>query len=46
LEQKQAESIDGIPLEPGAYLYVSDPDVTEILIMGVAQAGSGVLLLD
>jgi len=46
LEQIQAESIGWLPLEPGAYLHVSDPNATEILIVGVAQAGPAVLLLD
>ena len=46
LEQIQAESIGWMPLELGAYLHVSDPDATEILIVGVAQAGPAVLLLD
>jgi len=46
LEEIQAESIGWIPLEPGAYLHVSDPDATEIVIVGVPQAGAAVLLLD
>ena len=46
LEQIQAESIGWMPLEPGAYLHVSDPDATEIVIVGVPQAGAAVLLLD
>ena len=46
LEEIEAESIGWIPLEPGAYLHVSDPDATEILIVGVPQAGAAVLLLD
>jgi len=45
LKQVEAESVGRIPLEPGAYLHVSDPDATEILIVGVAQAGAAVLLL-
>ena len=46
LEQNQAESIGWVPLESGAYSLVSDPDATEIMIVGVAQAGPAVLLLD
>jgi len=45
LEEIEAESIGWIPLEPGAYLHVSDPDATEILIVGVPQGGAAVLLL-
>ena len=46
LEEIEAESLGWIPLEPGAYLHVSDPDATEILIVGVPQGGAAVLLLD
>ena len=46
LEEIEAESIGWIPLEPGAYLHVSDPDATEIVIVGVPQAGAAVLLLN
>jgi len=46
LDEIEAESIGWIPLEPGAYLHVSDPDATEILIVGVPQGGAAVLLLD
>ena len=46
LEEIEAESLGWIPLEPGAYLHVSNPDATEILIVGVPQAGTAVLLLD
>jgi hypothetical protein len=46
LEEIEAESIGWIPLEPGAYLHVSDPNATEIVIVGVPQAGAAVLLLD
>jgi hypothetical protein len=46
LEEIEGESIGWIPLEPGAYLHVSDPDATEIVIVGVPQAGAAVLLLD
>ena len=46
LDEIEAESIGWIPLEPGAYLHVSDPDATVIVIVGVPQAGAAVLLLD
>ena len=46
LDEIEAESIGWIPLEPGAYLHMSDPDGTEIVIVGVPQAGAAVLLLD
>ena len=46
LDEIEAESIGWIPLEPGAYLHVSDPDATEILIVGVPQGGAAVLLLE
>jgi hypothetical protein len=46
LDEVEVESIGWIPLEPGAYLHVSDSDATEIVIVGVPQAGAAVLLLD
>ena len=46
LDEIEAESIGWIPLEPGAYLHVSDPNATEIVIVGVPQTGAAVLLLD
>jgi len=46
LEENEAESIGSIPLEPGAYPHVSDPNATEVVIVGVRQAGAAVLLLD
>jgi hypothetical protein len=46
LDEIEAESIGWMPLEPGAYLHVSDPNATEIVIVGVPQAGAAVLLLD
>jgi hypothetical protein len=46
LDEIEAESIGWTPLEPGAYLHVSDPNATEIVIVGVPQAGAAVLLLD
>ena len=46
LDEIEAESIGWIPLEPGAYLHGSDPNATEIVIVGVPQTGAAVLLLD
>ena len=45
LAQIQAESIGWIPLEEGVYLHVSDENATEVLVVGVAQAGDAVLLV-
>ena len=45
LAQIQAESIGWIPLEEGAYLHVSDENATEVLVVGVPQAGAAVLLV-
>jgi hypothetical protein len=33
----QAESIGWMPLEEGVYLHVSDENVTEVLIVGLAR---------
>lgn len=38
------ESIGWVPLGSGAYLHVSDENATEVLVVGVSQAG-GVMLL-
>jgi hypothetical protein len=46
LDEIEAESIGWLMLEPGAYLHVSDPEATEIVIVGVPQAGAAVLLLE
>ena len=43
--QIQAESIGWIPLEEGVYLHVSDENATEVLVVGVPQAGAAVLLV-
>jgi hypothetical protein len=40
----QAESIGWLPLAQGAYLHVSDENATEMLVVGVPQAGAAVLL--
>ena len=41
----EAESIGWTPLEEGAYLHVSDDNATEVLVVGVPQAGAAVLLV-
>ena len=41
----EAESIGWMPLEPGVYLHVSDENATEVLVVGVPQAGAAVLLV-
>ena len=41
----EAESIGWQPLEPGAYLHVRDENATEVLVVGVPQAGDAVLLV-
>ena len=45
LAQIQAESIGWIPLEEGVYLHISDENATEVLVVGVPQAGAAVLLV-
>ena len=45
LAQIQAESIGWIALEEGVYLHVSDENATEVLVVGVPQAGAAVLLV-
>ena len=45
LAQIQVESIGWIPLEEGVYLHVSDEIATEVLVVGLPQAGTAVLLL-
>ena len=45
LAQIQVESIGWIPLEQGVYLHVSNENATEVLVVGVPQAGVAVLLL-
>lgn len=41
----EAESLGWLPLEPGAYLHVSDENATEVLVVGMPQAGAAVLLV-
>lgn len=45
LAEIEAESIGWLLLEPGAYLHVSDANATEVLVVGVLQAGDAVLLV-
>ena len=45
LAQIQAVSIGWIPLEEGVYLQVSEENATEVLVVGVPQAGVAVLLV-
>ena len=45
LTEIEAESIGWVPLEAGAYLHVSDENATEVLVVGVPQAGDAVLLV-
>ena len=45
LAQIEAESIGWIPLGEGAYLHVDDENATEVLVVGVPQAGAAVLLM-
>ena len=45
LAQIQAECIGWIPLEEGVYLHVSDENATEVLVLGLPQAGAAVLLV-
>ena len=45
LAEIEAESIGWIPLEDGAYLHVSDLNVTEEIVVGVPQVRDAVLLV-
>ena len=45
LAELEAEGLGWQPLEPGAYLHVSDPNATEVLVVGLPQAGAAVLLV-
>jgi hypothetical protein len=38
LDEIEAESMGWSPLEDGVYLYVSDANVAEVLVVGVARA--------
>jgi hypothetical protein len=41
----EAEGLGWQPLEPGVYLHISDANATEVLVVGVPQAGAAVLLV-
>lgn len=45
LAEIEAESLGWRPLEQGVYLHVSDTNATEVLIVGVPEAGAAVLLV-
>lgn len=45
LAEIEAESIGWILLESRAYLHVSDENATEVLIVGIPQAGDAVLFV-
>jgi hypothetical protein len=45
LAEIEAESLGWLPLEPGAYLHISDETATEVLVVGLPQAGDAVLLV-
>lgn len=45
LAELEAESIGWQPLEPGAYLHVEDDQATEVLVVGIPQAGAAVLFV-
>ena len=45
LAEIEAESTGWQPLEPGAYLHVEDDQATEVLVVGMPQAGAAVLLV-
>lgn len=39
------ESLGWVPLEPSAYLHVEDTQTSEIVVVGIPQAGAAVLWL-
>jgi hypothetical protein len=41
----ESESLGWTPLEPGAYLHVSNANATEVLVVGLPQAGAALLLV-
>jgi len=45
LAEIEAESMGWIPLAPGVYLHVSNANATEVLVVGVPEAGAAVLLV-
>ena len=46
LAELEAESIGWQLLEPGAYLHVEDDQATEVLVVGIPQAGMNVVFAD
>ena len=45
LAEIEAEGLGWTTLEQGAYLHVSDETATEVLVVGVPEAGTAVLLV-
>ncbi len=45
LAEIEAERMGWTPLEDGVYLHVSNANVTEVLVVGVPEAGAEVLLV-
>ncbi len=45
LAEIEPVSMGWTPLEQGACLHVKDENATEVLIVGITQAGDGVLLI-
>lgn len=45
LAEIEAESMGWQPLESGVYLHVSDTNATEVLVVGMPEAGAAVLLV-
>ena len=45
LVEIEAESMGWMPLAKGVYLHVSDDNATEVLVVGVPDAGAAVLLV-
>ena len=45
LAEIEVESMGWQPLAQGAYLHVEDDQATEVLVVGIPQAGAAVLLV-
>lgn len=45
LAEIEVESMGWQPLEQGAYLHLEDDQATEVLVVGIPQAGAAVLLV-
>lgn len=41
----EAEGLGWMPLEEGVYLHLGDVNATEVLVVGLPQAGAAVLLV-